>query len=413
MSRLRKRLCGVLTASLLFSVSLAGCAKPQEPEKPAYKGPLTLWAAPGLAGIPATKPDQAWFEERARDYTAAHPDTPLTVRLFASPEELEQSLLTSAELPDLAFSRFLPELAPRLGDLREAPAQGEAFYPNAPGGFTRDGKTMGLPVLLELQVLALNEQAFAEAGVALPAGGKWNYETFENTLKELSSKDRYGLGFYHLPGYHEWWSLAEGLITAEGKVAAGAEEGLARLARYRSEGLLFPDTGKLKAEETWSAFASSPAGFAILPVSTWALPLLREEPYNAKLSVAGFPGGHAAGRSYGFLLSRQADSLKFQAAAQAARFMAAPDQQVRLARDTGLMPASPGAGNPFDGDPLLSGAYQFAPTFWPLPAGPAWDKAEPMVSRELTYGVLGARAPADVLAGVEKAISAAVAPANP
>lgn len=408
------RLCGALGALLLLAVALVGCAKPPEPEKPSYKGNLTVWAAPGVAGLPLSKPEGFWFEERAKAFTAAHSDVQVTVRLFGSPAELEKALLAGGERPDLAFGRFLPELAPHLGDVSEVigPKGSEAYHPGSVAAFSRGGKFQGLPVVLELPVLAMNEQAFAEAGLPLPEGGKWDYAGFENSLRVLSAKGRYGLGFFHLPGYHEWWPLASGIIGQDGKTAPGAEEGLLRLARYRLEGWLYPDTGKLPAHDTWAAFAAKPAKFAVLPVSSWALPTLRSAPYNAAFTVAGFPGGVSTGYSYGFLPFSQQDPLKYQAAVGLAQFMAAPDQQVRLARETGLMPALSAAANPFEGDPHLSRAFQFAATFRPLPAGPVWDKAEPAVSRELLYGVLGAREPRTVLGGVEKAMTEAASPAS-
>jgi ABC-type glycerol-3-phosphate transport system substrate-binding protein len=377
------RSAAALAALLLLS--LAGCLDSKEPPQPTFKGALTLWAAPGLAGYPAATavPDAGWFSERARAFEALHPEIKVELRLFPTPAELEQALTVPAAGttgPDLAFGRVLPELAPRLAQQ--------------------------IPALLDVQALALNEAAFAAAGVDLPQDGNWTLVHFEDSLKRLSGPNRFGLGLYHLPGYHEWYPLAGGIFRPDGSLDDGAAAGLERLVRYSREGWLDPDTAKVRAEETWAAFASG--RIAILPVGSWAIPLLRAEPYNVKLTVAGFPGGANTGYAYGSLLFRQEDQLKKGAAIDLANFLATPDQQVRLARQTGLMPAAPGAGNPFEGDAAMSSAFKLVPPHIPLPAGPRWEQAEARIARELRYALIGGKAPGAVL----EAITTATAPTS-
>ncbi|HYF75805.1 MAG TPA: extracellular solute-binding protein [Symbiobacteriaceae bacterium] len=412
----RSALCVSLLLVLMFS--LIGCAQPPKPEekpdppKPAYKGALTLWAAPGLAGTPVTaKPDNAFFDEQAKAFSAKHTDITIDVRHFATPQELEEALRTSTDLPDVAFGRYVPELAPRLASL--SPLLGDSmaeYHPNALAAFRSGDKQTGLPALLDLQVLALNEARFAAAGVDLPAEGRWTRSEMEDSLTRLSKNGTFGLGFYQLPGYHEWWPLVDGLLMPDGSLAAGAEAGFVGLQRYRKDGILHPDTAKLKAEETWALFARGE--FAVMPVSVWAIPLLRGSDYQMKISVAGFPGDISVGYTYGYMLNQQADELKLQAAFALARFLGSAENQTRLAAETGAMPALKTAANPFPNDLALARAFLLAGTARALPASPAWDAAELAASRTLTFALLGAREPQAALQEIQQTLQKAIAPAQ-
>lgn len=407
----------VIIMLLLLVLGAAGCARPpeaekkEEPPKPAFKGALTLWAAPGLTGTPITaKPDGVFFDEQSKAFSAKHPDITVDVRHFATPQELEEALRTSTDLPDVAFGRYVPELAPRLASLSPLLSDSTAeYHPNALAAFRSGDKQTGLPALLDLQVLALNEQRFAAAGVPLPTDGRWTRSDMENSLRSLSKNGTFGLGFYQVPGYHEWWPFVDGLLMPDGTLAGGAEEGFARLQQYRKDGILHPDTAKLTAEETWARFARGE--FAVMPVSAWAIPLLRGSDYQMKLSVAGFPGDITVGYTYGYMLNQQADELKLQAAFALARFLGSAENQSRLARETGAMPALKTAANPFPNDPALSRAFQLAGTQRALPAGPAWEQAELTAARTLTFALLGAREPKAALEEIRPTMQKAIAPA--
>jgi len=409
----KKRLYRLLLVAVL-AVALAACSKPQDPPQPKFEGTLTLWAATGLAGYPGNKPAAQWFTERTHAYSAANPKVRVQTQYF-SPAELEKAvtaLKPGSPGPDMLFGRYLPAVSDRWANVQ--PVVGEAalkdYLPNALEAFRKGEELLGLPVLIELQVLALNEKAFADAGAALPAGGRWSYDEFENSLRRLSGPARSALGFYFLPTYHEWWPFADGMLTPSGALAQGAEAGLQRLARYRQEGWLHPDTAKLGAEETWKLFTGTSSSIAIMPVGTWALPILRDKPH--KLSVAAFPGGITTGYTYGFTFYRQTDAAKLATAVDLAQFMAAPDQQVRLARETGLMPARKSAENPFREDPLMTRAFELAATQRALPAGAAFDQAELQAAQELRFALLGVKPPKAALDLFASSLQSATAPTS-
>lgn len=397
---------------LLILLLLTACSNgtESEPKGPSFAGTITLWASRDLAGHPGLL-EEGWLEERARAYEAAHQGVTVQIRLFATGEELERALLTGSERPDLAFGRHLPSLGDKLATL-PLPADLIAdHYTGAQAAFRHGDGLAGLPVLLDLQVLALNEQRFAARGVALPAEGRWTHAEFADRLLKLSGNDLFALGFSHAPGYHQWWPLLNGLFDQGGAVVPQAEAGLEQLARWRKEGILTPGIATLTTEESYRLFAAGQ--IAVLPVPVWALPLLRAEPFKASFTVASFPGDANCGYAYGFTaLQGGQEPAKLQAMADLVLSMAAPDQQVRLARQTGLMPARKAAPNPFEGDPQLMQAFRLAESFRPLPAGPAWEAAQPQIAEELLLALYGGKAPAEALSAVKTDLHRATTPAK-
>lgn len=382
---------------LLLLLLLSACAKTTEtePKGPEFTGTITLWAGLELAGHPG-QVEQGWLEERARAFEAANPGVTVAIRNFPSGEELEGALLTGSERPDLAFGRALPSLGERLAALPLPSEVAADHHAGALAAFRRSEGLTGLPVLLDIQVLALNDQLFAGRNVPLPANGRWTEAEFADRLANLSGNGLFGLGISPSAGYHGWWALAGGLFAPDGAIAPGAEAGLSRLAEWRKAGQLAPDLAMLTTEESYQRFAGGKT--AMLPIPAWAIPLLRSEPFKASFTVAGFPGDANNGYAYGFLaLQNGQDAARLAVMADLATFLAAPDQQVRLARQTGLMPARKSAPNPFDGDPQMTQAFQLAGHFQPLPAGPAWDAAQAKIAPDLLLALYGGKAPAEAL----------------
>lgn len=404
----RQEGCSVLFKSMRISRGLRGwfalpllllllvaCAKPTEPKGPSFEGTITLWASLDLAGHPAHL-EEGWLEERARAFESAHQGVTVDIRTFATGEGLEEAILTGDDpQPDLYLGRPLLALGDRLASPAIASDLVSDHHEGALAAFRRNSALFGLPLLLDIQVLALRDDAFAARGGALPDAGGWSEADLADQVVNLSGDGLFALGFSHAPGYHQWWPLIDGLFTPEGLIAPGAEAGAARLAEWRKAEQIHPDIARLTTEESYALFAADPARIAMMPIPAWAIPLLRDEPFGAAFSVAGFPGQRNAGYAYG-LVALGAPAAERQAAiGELITFLAAPDQQVRLARKSGLMPARKSAANPFEGDAQMTQAFQLAGHFRPLPAGPAWDAAQPQIAHELLLALYGGKSPAE------------------
>ncbi len=412
---------GVNAAILLtaFFIALGGCTKPATTaiKAPQFRGTLTVMVSAGLAGYPGpAQPDVVWFQDQSRAYEAGHPGVKVELRVMPSPAELESAARTAGvgDTPDLLFGRSLADLGPRLADLTTVLDQTalQEYLPGALEGFRDGAAQRGLPMLLDTQVLALNEAAFKAAGVTLPNEGRWSQAEFADRLKKLSGAGHFGLSFYNLPGYHEWWPLLGAPIGSGPTVDNVSVEGLQRLAQFGADGWLHPDTGKLTAEATWSLFAANPPAFAVLPVGTWAIPLLRNPPFGVNVTIAGFPGETTLGYSYGVSVFAKQDADRVKAAANLAQFLTGPSNQIQLARLTGLMPAGARTNNPWDGDPAMTRAFQVRTGHRTLRTGPGWEDAAPAVARDLLYGLLGVRTPVESLQDAVAHITKATPPAS-
>ncbi|MFZ5816841.1 MAG: extracellular solute-binding protein [Bacillota bacterium] len=391
----------------LLILLLAGCTKSKEPEKPPFEGRITLWTSLELAGHPA-RLEEGWLEERSRAFSDQRKGITVEIRHFPTGEELERALLESSERPDLALGRALPLPADRLAALPLKPELVSDHPEAALIPYRRGQALAGLPLLLDLQVLALNEPLFAARGIPLP-GESWGDPEVADILSKITGNEVFAIGFSVAPGYHQWWPLTGSLFDWHG-VAPGGQAGLDRLAGWR-RAYLHPDLATLTAEESYRLFAEGK--IAMLPVSTWAIPLLREEPFRASFRVAPFPGRQNLGYAYGIVALEGAQSEEKRAAmADLVSFLAAADQQVRLARKTGLMPARTSAPNPFEGDGAMSRAFQLRGDFKPLPAGPAWDAAQPAIAHELLLALYGGKRPQEVLAAVKTHLNVATTPAK-
>lgn len=405
----RIRRPGALVSITILLLVLAGCSKPAETQAPRFKGSITIWASQGLPGYPG-RFDLNWLEEQISAFESAHEGITVEIRTFATGEELEEALLTgSGPKPDLYLGRPLPSLGEGLARLPLKPELADDHHAGAMTAFRRGESAFGLPLLLDLQVLALNEQLFAERGVALPREG-WSQTDFAASVGKLSVEGQFALGFSYAPGYHQWWPLIDGLIAADGSIASGAESGLVRLASWRKAGYLYPEIATLSTKASYQLFADKPSRIAMMPIPAWAIPLLRNDPYKATFSVAPFPDGVNVGNLYGVAALATEDGAKLEAMADLTDFLTRPDQQVRLARQTGLMPARKSAPNPFEGDEQMSRAFQMTASFRPLPAGPAWDAARESVAEELLLALYGGRQPAEALRAAKDSIDMATTP---
>lgn len=411
----------VLALTLALLMTLTACASSRREEEPApgppprFQGSLVLAAAPDLPGsMPLLSVGTEWLVQQVGTFEANHPGLRVELKLYNSAVELEQSLLAGGgSPPDLLFGRFLPELTGKYADLRSilGPESLTRFQSGALRTFQRGSSLHGIPLLLEVPVLALNRNTFASVGVPLPSDGRWTRAEFEQVLKQFAAQGRPAVGFCQLQGFYDWLPLAGPLFSADGSPSPEAEGSLRRLQLYRDQGWVNPDSAKLTPEETWQLFADTDAGFAILPVSPWAIPLLREPPFSASLAIASFPDGVTTGRSYGLTFFSQDDPLKLKALADLALFLAQPAPLRTLARRTGLIPADLSAGNPFQDDPVLKDLISHVRGFQPLPSGLVWDRAEGNLARVLHLAAVGGISPAEAAGALSRHLKEAAAPA--
>ena len=401
----------LLLATLLLS--LAGCSRPQS-----FRGTLVLWEPPRW---PVNGDTSAWTKDRLVAFEKAHPGVKAVLETKPA-ADLEQALdkaWNNGQGPDLALAPFRPDWAKdgRLQPLDGLLTADEAkdFLPGTLDAARLVGRLYGLPAGAEPVVLVLNLDVFARRNVMPPADGRWTWQQFEATLRSLSGKDSsgkstYGLGYYVLSGFYEFWPLwtdgAPLLDPASGALilspTGSARQGIARLAAWtQSSDLLWPGSARRTPEELWRAFVGPEASVAMAPWGSWALPLLEQDKFRTRAAVAHFPtdGGQAAttGKVTTYLLRTQGDALKARAALDLALFLTDAAARSEQAKYAGVLPVRRSAGNLFGSDPVLGRAADMVAEMASLPADQARRQAMDRLQQRVQYALLGAMTPEQAL----------------
>ncbi|MGE5590538.1 MAG: ABC transporter substrate-binding protein [Bacillota bacterium] len=415
MTKPHRYLAALLTAAALVT-SQAGCSRPES-----FQGTLVLWEPPRW---PVAGDTSRWTRDRVAAFEREHPGVKVEFKTYPQ-SELEGALddaWKAGQGPDVALAPFRPDWAAdgrlqALDALLPADVQKD-FIPATLDAARLDGTLYGLPAGAEPSLLVLNLDAFAVRGVTPPADGRWTLDEFEKTLRALSGKagDRqvYGLGYYVLPGFHEFWPLwtaGEPLLDpATGSLQPDREpirQAIARLGAWtREPGLLWPGSAQSGPDDLWQAFSGSAASVAMAPWGPWSLPLLRQGQFQSRVAVAHFPsvGGRSAttGVVHTYLLRAQPYALKARAALDLALFLTDAPAQKEQARNTGILPVRASAGNPFPEDVALTQALTLVPEMVPLPADRKRVEDMDRLQQRVQYALLGALTPEEAVGRGER-----------
>lgn len=355
-----------LACCLLISL-LTGCPSPQQAQTPTT-GPGPILPTPTQAGgktivslwtIWNTEPRQSALAQIIKDFEAANPD--ITIRTQAQePDAYKTNIrvaLGGAQPPDIYFvwsgEKMLHNFV-RGGNVADLTADLDAnnkqwrsqLVPSSLASYTYDGKTYGVPYLLQCTFLLYNKQLFAQRGwqvpqtwpqlVALcekikPTGitplalgnmQKWPASHFPCVLTQrLIGKaaaerqyDPLGPGAYSDPAWTKSLDMFKQLVDtgAFSKAPNGVDRSMARTLFYSGKAAMFY-TG------TWDFARLSKGGEA--PESFW----------NAWdfVNFPSVPGGKGeqtclAGSADGYVVSSKSPNR--EAAVKFLKFMTSPAQ---------------------------------------------------------------------------------------
>ena len=403
---------GFIAPVLLAAFLTGSCArKPQSPE-PRDLVTLTLWTD-------GDDEEMVRVREEARQFESANPGFSVKV-VRQSPQELQDRLEAAVsgggELPDLApaalKARYVAAGAvePLDGYLR--PEERQDYYSAALEGYTLDGKLYGIPSGVEFPFLVLNLELFREAEVPPPSDGQWMEADFARVARRLTldrnrdgKPEVYGLGFYLVGGFHEFWPFlySDGGRLFEGDPPRYALDGpagvsgLKKLVELKAASTVWPGSGREPPQAVWAAFAGPSREIAVLPVGTWAIPLLENSRWKTDFAVAEFPAGEGGkpvtvARVTGYTVFRQRDPEKAKMAFRLARALTSPEEQRTVARRKGIMPASRSAGNPFPDDPHLTRVWKMTSFAVALPGDQVVAEVLDRIQRQVELALLGAAA---------------------
>ena len=353
----------LVLAALLLVGLLTGCpAPPQTPSPTASAGGKTVVS---LWTIWNTEPRQGALAQIIRDFQAAHPDITIQAQT-QEPDAYKTNIrvaLGGSQPPDIFFvwsgEKMLHNFV-RGGNIADLTADLDAgnkqwrrqLVPTSLESYTYDGKTYGVPYLLQCTFLLYNKQMFAKHGwqvpqtwsqlVALcqkikPTGitplalgnlQKWPASHFpcvltQRLIGQAAAERQYdplGPGAYDDPAWTKSLDLFKQLVDtgAFSKAPNGVDRSMARTLFYSGQAAMFY-TG------TWDFARLSKGGEA--PESFW----------NAWdfVNFPSVPGGQGeqgclAGSADGYVISSKSPNR--EAAVKFLQFMTSPPEAQKFAQ---------------------------------------------------------------------------------
>jgi multiple sugar transport system substrate-binding protein len=433
----------------LFLALLSGCGRPAGPAgPPSGKVRLVCWVTPEVKQVEGMKDRTAEFGDyekiQAAEYMQAHPDVEIEVQSLAS-EDLTRKVTTAIAAgnpPDILkdflgrtagyahqdlLEDFLPGLPPdELNDY-------EPFYRKL---YTVNGQLHGLPCYAWAIHVVANRAVWEAAGKAdlLPreGDGSWTYDQFMAAMRAVARPNKvwpwwaqfaseqgdycnYGFfwgkgAFMYPPG-----DYSKVTLNTPGGVAA-----LSLLTRMSREGLIPPGSVTMPTSELENMIGRG-------EVAAWGdslyafhrMDIARKEgrlKVPVKLQVLQYP--HEEGRKApmpvgptGFVVFRQPDARKRQAAMDFARWLNRPETQRVMCANVRQFPTRKSTGSPLENDPNYRLVKKWMDESGLVDLGltsPAYYRVRVAAVPHLQAAILGQKTAADALRDFETEANAIV-----
>ena len=367
-----------------------------------------------------------WMERKIEQFEMQNPGVKvdLTKLTWQRGHEKLKIAAVSGNYPDVApgvvpllFIR--EELIEPVDDYMSAEDRAD-YFPAALEAFRVKGKTYGWPWYMGGQLLYLNADIFASAGVELPAEGRWTPDEFTQKMEQIKAylspaeseagtshgntqtQGHYPLGLYfqkdetaNLPFL---MCFGGSIIDRDGKYAGDSEEflkGIKWVNQLREMKIIPPDSGGRSANDIWTAFGREKR-LAAGAFGLWGIKAMTDKfPTNFEVvhfpAMPGRPSGAFLGTS-GFYVFKNTDQKRVTLAMQLARFLTLGEQQRDLIHYT-QFPTRKSAGNIYAGDRHMTSAWQIFQEGQSVFADSRWPQIDEEVTSSIQQSLLGRVAP--------------------
>jgi ABC-type glycerol-3-phosphate transport system substrate-binding protein len=411
------------------------------PPKP--KVTLVYWSEPRFQNVKGkedkTKDSPSDYERLlASDFMAAHADVTIEAEALAWEDLVTKvaAAIAAGTPPDLLKDYLGRSSKYANQDLLEPLESAipkdvyDDFLPSLRNQFTIKGHLHSLPVYFWLTSIWGNLAIFKEAKAEdkLPkSDGTWSIAQFEEALKAVAVKDkRWPLGLQFASEQGDYTRL--GFFWANGAVlykdgdysktafnSPEAVETLTHLVDWNNAGYIVPGSTTISFQDLDNAFyqgqvvmgGGNPGNYTILETAQKEGKVTVDwEPFYALFpqKEGAKSGGLAAGPT-GVMVFKQTDEAKKKAAADFATFLLGPDLEKEYAVNSAQFPTRMSAGNPFEGDPVMTQYVEWAQKFGVEDMGlssPAYAEVRVVMVPLLQAALLGKMKPEEALAEYEK-----------
>lgn len=283
------------------------------------------------------------------------------------------------------------------------------YFPAALEAFKVKDKIYGWPWYMGGQLLFVNNDLFASAGVELPAEGRWSTEEFQAKMLKIkefmnnanqggaSSQSLTAQGYYPLGIYFQKnetanfpFLMAHGgrFISKDGKFAGNQPEmleGFNWLSQMKNQGIIPADSGGRNSNDIWTAFGREHR-IAAGAFGLWGIKALTEK-FPMNFSVVHYPGkdsqiNPAFLAISGLYVFKSPDPERVKMAMKLAKFLTSAENQKSLVHYA-QFPTRNNTGNIYSGNRHMSDALNI------LKEGRAvfTDSRWPQIDEEIEYGI--------------------------
>lgn len=370
---------------------------------------LKIWDFPRWLEPGQTTDRFTWINRKIADFEKQNPGVrvELTKLTWQRGHEKLKIAAISGNNPDIAPGTvpllFIRENLIEPIDAYIERADLDDFFPGALQAFRVKGQIYGWPWYMGGQLLYLNTDMFASAGVELPAEGRWTTEEFTAKMQQLrkylgNQPGNYPLGVYfqkdetaNLPLV---MAFGGRIINDKGVFSADSKEfirGIAWLNELKNQNIIPADSGGRTANDIWTAFGREHR-LAAGAFGLWGINALKTK-FPMNFQVVHFPAGTAANNgsflgTSGFYVFKNPDKERVRMAMKLARFLTSGENQRDLVHYT-QFPTRASTGNIYANDPQMSAAWKILQEGQSTFADSRWPQIDEEFASSLQQALLG------------------------
>ncbi|MDD3148721.1 MAG: extracellular solute-binding protein [Candidatus Riflebacteria bacterium] len=370
---------------------------------------LRIWDFPRWLEPGQTTDRFTWMSRKIAEFEKLHPGVKveLTKLTWQRGHEKLKIAAISGNNPDIAPGTvpllFIRENLIEPIDDYLVPEDRNDYFPGALQAFKVKNQTFGWPWYMGGQLLYVNSDIFASAGVELPTDGRWTTEEFTGKMLKIKEfmNGRHGhfpLGLYfqkdetaNLP-----FVLAFGgrLIGDDNRFNGDSDEflkGVGWINELKAQKIIPEDSGGRTANDIWTAFGREHR-LAAGAFGLWGINALKTK-FPMNFEVVHFPTGTAGKNgaflgTSGFYVFKNPDQQRVKLAMQLARFLTSSENQRDLVHYT-QFPTRASAGNIYAEDHHMTAAWKILQEGQSTFADSRWPQIDEEFASSLQQALLG------------------------
>ncbi len=320
----------------------------------------------------------SWISRKIKEFEQLHPEVKVELTRLTWQRGYEKLKIAaiSGNYPDIAPGTvpllFIKEDLIEPIDEYLTDEDKKDYFQGALNAFKVKGKIYGWPWYMGGQLLYINKEIFASAGVELPTNGHWTISEFEEKLQKLKKymadkPANFPLGIYFQKDETANFSFLQAyggeIITEDGKFAGSNPEfikGIEWIKHLIDEKLIPADSGGKTANDIWTAFGVNHR-IGVAAIGLWGIKAL-ESKFKMNFQVVHFPteNSNQISHSYigtsGLYVFKNRDKNRVKIAMELAKYLTNAENQKDLVKYT-QFPTRAATGNIYASSPHMSEAW--------------------------------------------------------